>query len=114
MVVSFGKTPVMGVSSVKPQKNKETKNIRMTKQGNPYYHTNAAKKVGLGLGVLAGVASAVILAATTKNPKTAILAIIPAVKNIVTGLVIGASVDALLNHNEKRKADQMAAFNKMA
>ncbi len=114
MVVSFGKTPVMGVSSVKPQKNKETKNIRMTKQGNPYYHTNAAKKVGVGLGVLGGIASAVLLAVTTKNPKTALLAIAPTVKSIVSGLVIGASVDGLLNHNEKRKADQMAAFNRMA
>ncbi len=114
MVVSFGKTPVMNVSSVKPQKNKETKNIRMTKQGNPYYHTNSAKKVGLGLGVVAGVASAVILAVTTKNPKAALLAIGPAIKTIVSGLVIGASVDGLLNHNEKRKADQMATFNKIA
>lgn len=114
MVVSFGKSPVIGVNAVKPQKNKETKNIRMTKQGNPYYHTNAAKKIGLGLGVAGGIASAALLAVTTKNPKTALLAVIPAVKGIVSGLVIGASVDGLLNHNEKRKADQMAAFNKIA
>ncbi len=112
--VSFRQTPVLVKTPKKTEKNSETPNIRMTKQGNPYFHTNTAKKVCAGLGILGAAATAITFAVMTKNPKAALLVIPHAIGSIAGGLVSGALIDGYANHNEKRKADQMAAFNKIA
>ena len=105
--VSFGKAP-----KVAPKKNPDAPNVRTTKQGNPYYHTNTGKKVGTALGVVGTLVGAAITFAMTRNVKaTAALLAIPAVESIASGLIGGAMIDAYVNHNEKKKADQMAAYN---
>ena len=112
--ISFGQSPAAVTASKKSKRNPETPNIRMTKQGNPYFHTNTAKKVCAGLGVLGAAATAITVAVMTRNPKAALLILPHAIGSIAGGLVSGALIDGYANHNEKRKADQMAAFNKIA
>jgi len=102
--ISFGRTPKVPV-------NKETKNIKQTKQGNPYYHTNTGKKVGLALGVGVGLATAVITGIMTKSFKVgSTIGALKSIGPVLYGVVGGAIADGYVNHNEKKKADQMAAY----
>lgn len=102
--VSFGRTPKM-------EKNKQAPNIRTTKQGNPYYHTNIGKKLGGGIGLAGALISAATMYAMTRNLKASLaIAGMYSAPSIVGGLVGGAIFDGMLNHNEKKKADQMAAY----
>ena len=106
MVVSFGKNPVAGTNqTTKP------KNIRETKQGNPYYHTNTGKKVGTAVGVGVGLLAGVGTFLFTRNVKASMLmAGLYGASPVIGGFLGGAALDAYTNHNEKKKADQMAAY----
>ena len=102
--VSFGRAPKM-------EKNKQAPNIRKTKEGNPYYHTNIGKKVSVGLGAVGALIGAGITYAMTRNLKASLsIAGMRAIPSMLGGLIGGAIFDGMLNHNEKKKADQMAAY----
>ena len=78
-------------------------NYKRTEQGNPYYHTNSAMKIGGTLAGLCALGTAIDLAG---NNKTAILA------NGLAALAIHLGCAAFIDHKRNEKAKETADFVK--
>ena len=106
MVVSFGKNPLAGVNQTA-----KSKNMRETKQGNPYYHTSTYKKLGTAFGVGKGLLTGTVAFLLTRDVKTSMLmAGLTGAASVTGGFLVGAALDADINSTKKKNADLMAAY----
>ena len=94
------------------EKEKKYNSIHYTKQGNPYYHTSAGKKIGTGVALAGSLIASSMIGMLTKNFKIAARCFgFTAAFSLPTGFISGAIFDGLLNHHEKKKTDKMSSIN---